>query len=323
MEVEFLSNMRYSLFTTEAEWDSWHATLGKFGTYIDASTRLVHEQALRQAALNTPTLQIPPSLPSPPTSHHASPPFGQKNSPYNTTRTNTPMLLPQIGSRTVSPIGPLPELNLGPMPKKRSYDEQAEEPPPKRLSRPLTVPAQHSTSMTTPHRAIQQPSGPGQRLPLPALTIPALTNSAPPTQLSGTQLPPPGRAMSMLYPPASQTTSLPTSMAPMMPTNLSPYPGSGNSSPLSATFGHGQIRSPSYFLQQRSSPYRPVRQPRMLLVPPPLASQSAPQNVPHTHMQYQPLGRPAERRTGQLPYMHHDAWSQTHQFNQWPNHTPR
>jgi hypothetical protein len=36
-------------------------------------------------------------------------------------------------------------------------------------------------------------------------------------------------------------------------------------------------------------------------------------------MQYHPIGKPLnERRVGHLPYMHHEAWPQTHQLNQWP-----
>jgi hypothetical protein len=36
-------------------------------------------------------------------------------------------------------------------------------------------------------------------------------------------------------------------------------------------------------------------------------------------MQYHPIGKPLnERRVGHLPYMHHEAWPQTNQLNQWP-----
>lgn len=322
MEVEFLSNMRYSLFTDTVEWRQWHVTLGKFGTYIDASTRFIQEQAMRQAALHTPTLQIPASLPSPPTSLHASPPLTVNHSPANATRTNTPLLLPQLGSTIVSPIGPLPELNLRPASRKRSYDEQAEEPAPKRFSRMSTQPS----SVPPMLNGLQLPNpltpSRGPRLPLPNLTIPRLTNASQPTEIFNSQLPPPGRAMSTVYPPGAHSTALQPSVPAIVSTNLSPYPVSGTSSPLSATFGPGQINSPSYFLQQRSSPYRPVRQPHMLLVPPPSMAQSAPRMVPHPHMQYHPLGRQTERHTGHLPYMHHEAWPQTHQLNQWPVHTP-
>ncbi|KAF2102702.1 hypothetical protein NA57DRAFT_33245 [Rhizodiscina lignyota] len=339
MEVEFLSNMRYSLFTSEAEWMDWHAKLGKFGTYFHAASRL-QEHVARVSQLTTPVLHVPPTLPSPPTSNHASPPYAT-NSPLNASRTNTPLLLPQISSTAVSPIGPLPELNLRPTPRKRSYDEQAEEPAPKRLNRNVAQPTYQPTvtaslQLPNPHPMSQAP-----RLPLPALTIPS-ASGPPPAQLSVPQLPPPGgRAMAMVYPTPSQwpqSLTMAQSIPPMQPTvqalsntafqdngsrQLSPFPvGSNTASPVSATFPQNRL-SPSYYLQQRSSPYRPVRNVHTLLVPPPSTSlNNAPRNIPFNQMQYQPLGRPFnERRIGHLPYLHHEAWPPAHQFNQWPSVT--
>jgi hypothetical protein len=151
--------------------------------------------------------------------------------------------------------------------------------------------------------------------------------------------------MSMVFPPPVQwpQQSMPTSIPPLQTTGLpppnlshmdqsrqlSPYPGqSATSSPVSATFtptSQNQNRlSPSYFLAQRSSPYRPVRQVQTLLVPPASASMhNAPRLVAQDQMQYHPLGRPMnERRVGHLPYIHHDAWPETHQFNSWPELPP-
>lgn len=339
MEVEFLSNMRYSLYTSKAEWLNWHVKLGKFGTYFRAASRL-QEHAARASALSTPALHVPPALPSPPTSNHASPPYATANSPMNASRTNTPLLLPQISSAAVSPIGSLPELNLRPTPRKRSYDEQAEEPPPKRLNTYVTQPTYQPSVTASLQLPNPQSSAYAPRLPLPALTIPP-GSGPPPTQLSVPPLPPPGgRAMGMVFPSPMQYTPTSTAMSfpPMQPAvqalnnvafqdhgsrQLSPYPVVSNTgSPVSATFS--QRHSPMYYhMEHRSSPYRPVQPVHTLLVPPPSKSvNNAPRNVPYNQMQYQPLGRPFnERRVGPLPYLHHEAWPPAHQFNQWPSVT--
>jgi hypothetical protein len=62
-------------------------------------------------------------------------------------------------------------------------------------------------------------------------------------------------------------------------------------------------QSPSVYLQQRASPYKPVRQVNTLLYPPPsafLQEYHFGNGVPATQMHYQPLGR-REIRSGVLP----------------------
>ncbi|KAF1983119.1 hypothetical protein K402DRAFT_414554 [Aulographum hederae CBS 113979] len=342
MEVEFLSNMRYSLFTSEEQWKNWHVKLGKFGTHYERAMRAA-DAAARSGNLLTPTLQMPSALPSPPTSNHASPPYLSSFSPSYLTKSNTPLLLPQLNSAAVSPIGPLPELDPRARARKRSFDDQVEEPVAKRQMReeshqlPQLPPIGNSTRLAQP-----VPTSTYPRLPLPNLSIPAQSNSSVPVQLAP-PLGPGNRAMSLVYPaptPWSQPQTQPMSTATLPPSmhtltggplsdisrQLSPYPGgSANASPMSATYHspHGQNHSrlsPSYFLQQRNSPYRPVRSVNTLLYPPPSATvQYAPRAVAYDRMQYQPLGRPTnERRVGHLPYMHHDAWPTTHQYNQYP-----
>ena len=87
------------------------------------------------------------------------------------------------------------------------------------------------------------------------------------------------------------------------------------SSPMADGFGTGSAmptplaltpiaNSPSIYLQQRASPYRPIRHVNTLLHPPPTASLdqyhlSLP--VPPSHMHYQPLGRRNDVRTGVVP----------------------
>ncbi|GME26322.1 Cyclin PHO80-like protein [Neofusicoccum parvum] len=337
MEVEFLSNMKYNLFTSAEEWTEWHTTLGKFGTFFEKASRAPLDIPSRTLGPPTPSLNVPPNLPSPPHSTQASPPFINGYSPNHNSYSTTPTLLPQISSTVVSPIGPLPELNLRPGSRKRSYDDQIQEPAPKRTLRDL-APMQNQPAYTS---VPQQPS----------LTQPAMqpTTSVPPMlpplpNLSVPQLPPPNsRSNSLVYPPPmqwSQPSSMPSAPAPTLPPaisipqpqssapgpsrQLSPLPSDSTAnSPLHPSFGPGAPKqnrlSPSFYLSQRSSPYRPVRTVNTLLVPPPSTSISHLPRLEFDQMQYQPLGRPSnERRLGPLPYMNHDAWPTTNQFNQWP-----
>ncbi|CAK7272981.1 hypothetical protein SEPCBS119000_005410 [Sporothrix epigloea] len=115
-----------------------------------------------------------------------------------------------------------------------------------------------------------------------------------------------------------------------------------NSSPLAESFPHmaGSIHtplahSPSVYLQQRFSPYRPIRNVHMLLNPPPTSSlhdyQSlGPILIPPTQMYYNPLGRPNDLRSGivpefqgvQLPYRHNLSRTPTHALQQPVLQTP-
>ncbi|CAG2000001.1 hypothetical protein QX201_003148 [Fusarium graminearum] len=97
----------------------------------------------------------------------------------------------------------------------------------------------------------------------------------------------------------------------LSPGRLGPF----NSSPLAEAYGQSSVihtpmthtpisNSPSVYLQQRPSPYKPVRHVNTLLHPPPSASLeqyhlSVP--VPPTQMHYQPIGRRNDLRTGIVP----------------------
>jgi len=136
------------------------------------------------------------------------------------------------------------------------------------------------------------------------------------------------RAMSMVFPtttyapsqpvPATCGTVTPTTSFPPMsygtpakrlsPQNsLAAYPGSsplvmsnGTTSGLHTPISH----SPSIYLQQRNSPYKPVRHVNTLLYPPPSAflhQYQLPNPVLPNQMHYQPLGKRNEYRTGIVP----------------------
>ncbi|KAL9068361.1 MAG: hypothetical protein Q9157_006534 [Trypethelium eluteriae] len=347
MEVEFLSNMRYSLFTSEKQWKEWHIKLGKFAAYIEAASRPPLERLQSQPrGPPTPTVLIPPTLPSPPGSNHASPPFQATTSPHRTAYSKTP---PSLYN------GPLPELDLR-NGRKRSVDETVYEPHPKRLSRPYpqsyssTTTPSPATSMTlTPGTVTSGTAGTpyssasGSRLELPRLSVPQQSSNTgncaplrqahqlPPIQHSG------GTTPQSIYPPPvswSTPSAVPTSSGPPQRPHVltstasydhpskqhSPYPNSANVSPTSAGFPSSATQSqpptqlsPSYFLFQRNSPYRPVRQVNTLLQHPPSGSvQNAP-TVSANAMHYQPLGKSVrEKRPGVLPVWDHNTTSDLH-----------
>lgn len=335
MEVEFLSNMRYSLFTSQEQWEEWHVLLGKFGTFYDRATKIVPQNAISPLGPPTPSRHFPhkasptPFQTSPPTSR-VSPPNAAAYPQYRPQITAPPTLQPTPNA--VAPIGTYPE--LGPLSqRKRSHDDTAE-PPPKRVAHGFAPgPYNNAPLIPTLQMPVNRSAGPptsAHRLPpLPSLSIPAPQQNPPPqvNNWSDLSLPPPGsRSMAMVYNAPSQWPQnllTPTSTAaPSYPTSrtptagdrsrqASPYPMSAGSSPISASYQTNQRQlSPSYFLSQRSSPYRPVCGVQTLLVPPPsTAMHNAPNNIRYDQMQYHSLGRPSsDRGTGPLPYLPAQPW---------------
>jgi hypothetical protein len=343
MEVEFLSNMRYSLFTSKQKWEEWHTILGKFGTFFDRASRIPASGTISPIGPPTPSLAVSRDfVPSPPAMQQTSPPTSMLYSPNHSAFSNTPLLQPQATSAAVSPIGALPE--LGPIVRKRSADYSAEHPFKRQAHGFAPGPYGNAppipTLQTPVNRSFEVPPSVNRLPPLPSLSIPAPQQIQPAHGKSWSELPlpaPGGRSMAMVYPPPVQwqqpNNSTPTSMSgPSFPPTytpttersrqMSPYPPSAGSSPVSASYPSTASRqlSPSHFLSQRQSPYRPVRGVHTLLVPPPSTSMHNPaQNIAYNQMQYQPLGRPTtERRAGLLPYMDRNAWPEANQFNQLP-----
>lgn len=345
MEVEFLSNMRYSLFTSKQTWDEWHTTLGKFGTFFDRASKVsAAGPAVSPSTSSTPNPPLLPcaALPSP-TKQQVSPPSSAIYSPSHRAFSHPPVLPPQRTPNTISPIGTQPDMAVNQ--RKRSTDNEAE-PPHKRPAHGFT-PGPYSnaplipTLQTPVTRSFEPPPSVNRLPPLPSLSIPMPQQTVPPTQVrswSDLPLPPPtARSASMVYPPPvqwQQPSHTPNvSAPPPFPSNShtptseyphqrSPYTLSTGSSPVSASYqapGSRQL-SPSYFLNQRQSPYRPVRGVHTLLVPPPQASvQNPAKNILYEQMQYQPLGRPAtERCAGRLPYMDGGGWPTSNQSTPLP-----
>lgn len=360
MEVEFLSNIRYTLLASSEQWEKWLDKLSSYYTFWD---RVNSPVSPSMTMTSSPTLMIssptmfkgnsPLASPTEYQSHQAAAraagaqPYAQSKNHAGTS---------SFYSDTVSNGSPS-RLDLGLVGRKRSWDEQLAEPPAKRTHRPQPV-----TSMAP------RPTPDTRRLPVPSLTLntmqqtpvtqpsyagPTTNYSMPQATSYGISLPPlePGiRAMSTVYaPPATGAwtcggptqplqsvvpppTTLVTPTASYPPTTnagygtptkrLSPintftpagaynassphheYPQNGFHTPIS--------NSPSIYLQHRASPYRPIRQVRTLLNPPPAASMQGYQlpNIPPSQMHYQPIGRRNDQRTGIVPeYRNQDMFT--------------
>jgi len=165
------------------------------------------------------------------------------------------------------------------------------------------------------------------RLPIPKIQT-TTTGMLPSSHLAPISFPS-SRAMSTVYPNTSTAWSQPvtpvSASLPMVP-NLyqNPIPSLGDHSRDHSNYASAQASpsygaatptrlSPSYFLTNRSSPYRPVRGVNTLLIPPPSASmQNVARNIPSEQMYYQPLSKAAaERRTGPVPYYQPEGWQQS------------
>ncbi|KAI1827454.1 hypothetical protein F4861DRAFT_365078 [Xylaria intraflava] len=330
MEVEFLSNMRYGLLTSKEEWLEW---LDKLACYHEYCERAQMEEAARQQAQLTPLHlsplrddRISPPLSSPTvpsamamlTTPSRTAAFSPTSSPHNNwegTYHSTPV---------ASPLATRPGLGL-PLVRKRSLEgSDAVEPAPKKLSRP---PSNNGTAQSM----LPMASGADYpvRLPAPQLTLdinqallPSACGPSYPPQVV-VPLPPlkPGmRAMSTVYTtPTSSTWVQPdralATCGPQTPSFAVPphygTPTKRHSPPSLSAFGSSPMaevyashtpvsNSPSVYLQQRPSPYKPVRRVNTLLNPPPSIPLSE-YHLGSSQMHYQPLGRRHDLRSGIVP----------------------
>ena len=344
MEVEFLSHMKYNLFTSKEEWDEWHQQLHHLWRYFNLPlpTNTSKGHALRHSSLH-----LPLHLPSPPASNHASPPYVQATPPNLSSSAYNPPSLPHLAPYQDSPTNSIPDLDLGYPGRKRSSDESSHEPPPKRGGGYDPYSAQRMTPQYMPpidsyaSGSKQLPNLAVPKLPMPtphsvqANSTPSRTpgssarpsaNSLPPFQWPGSGG---SQSMALPHPGLHVTASSAYDRSSRRSTPLAHTPTHG--SPVAPTFpssashstSYSQM-SPSYFLRQRTSPYRPVRNISTLLVPPPSGQlQNPPQQVSYDQMAWQPLGKSLhDRRTGRVPYMHREAWPLTDQVEGWPFHYP-
>ncbi|OTA62054.1 hypothetical protein K449DRAFT_60473 [Hypoxylon sp. EC38] len=330
MEVEFLSNMRYGLLTSKEEWEEWLQKLACFHEYCE---RAAMEERRRNA---TPSTSM--SIPSPNTSRFTSPlpspisavPSSGNNAPLALAAAYSPdpvaianhwNAYPHVPS--VSPLANKPSLGH-PMVRKRSLEGgDMVEPAAKRATRQPPI-------MRMPSNRPTPAGAEPVRLPVPHLTLDTSQAVVPPrypppvtyTSQPAVSLPPLGpgmRAMSTVYPTTTTTwapqgpvlatcgpqapsyiipTNYGTPTKRQSPTSLTPF----GSSPLAEAYGtHTPIsNSPLVYLQQRASPYKPVRRVNHLLNPPPSIPLSQ-YHLGSNQMHYQPLGRRNDLRSGIVP----------------------
>ncbi|KAK3905227.1 hypothetical protein C8A05DRAFT_12935 [Staphylotrichum tortipilum] len=382
MEVEFLSNMRYSLLVSTEEWDQWLDKLKAFWSYLELAQRpvspspsplLIPSPTHRSfiSPLHSPVVPLTPN-------GHATRSFTLQSPNLAPLANGAPAwpLSYSGGGDAASPLALKPEphpistANNNAVLRKRPFPEpESAEPPAKRASRippgaanialqnptqfPPTAVPQAAQFSGLPHAGTVPPLSarlaPAQcseqvRPQVPSLTlnITQVADALPygavayPPQQAPLPLPPLAsgvRAMAMVFPsttyapsqpiPATCGTVTPTTSFPPMtygtPTkrlspqnSLTAFPGSspvvmgtpmgngGATSGLHTPISH----SPSIYLQQRNSPYKPVRHVNTLLYPPPsafLQHYQLPNPVLPNQMHYQPLGKRNEYRTGIVP----------------------
>lgn len=350
MEVEFLSNMRYTLYASEAEWRSWHVKLGKFWKYFETASKSPVEAPPRVLNPPTPSPGGLPTLPSPPASTHTSPRYitshsFNSNTPSHPHPLSMPPYFPYVGP------SPLPEPSLKSASRKRSHDQTSDsvEPPAKRQAPSSSSSVNSSAIMTpstlngyTPNTSFTTPSTghissfSGPRLPMPNLSISTGNHNVRSQGLAPAQLPvPDGSSKAITLPSVARLPQ--SSILPSLPQNMrmhhestqnaspttdwssrrSSYAASaGTPSPTNVNFpqsGHTPTHlSPAAFPLPRNSPYGPMRGVNTLLAHPPSASMhNPPQSMSYNQMHYQPLGKPpSQSRQGVLPSLHHDSWGQ-------------
>ncbi|PNS19299.1 hypothetical protein CAC42_2476 [Sphaceloma murrayae] len=316
MEVEFLSNMKYNLFTSAEQWAQWQTQLGKFARFLERAS-------------HPPVLPLPQSghgqinLPSPPTSFQASPP--RVPSPGVQTFYGSHFQQPNLTVNTPSPLAPVSNPNV----RKRSLEEDGIPQVAKRVMHSSSFQNQSQdyatfskSSISGSYDAALQARQNRLSQSGPLVDVPATQSSHPQIESGSlTRLPPltqhlrnpvPTTQSSWHAAPAS-IGPIPSSMAVALQSarssrNHSPYLSSTTVSPTNTSLLPVNNQSPSFFLRQRDSPYKPVRGVHTLLVPPPSRAMHQPEHVGNSQMHYQPLGRPQERQTGRLPYVAQNQW---------------
>ena len=325
MEVEFLSNMRYTLFVDSADWKAWEVKLGRFWSAIQRAQKISPGNLPRLPHFNSNPFPNT-KLPSPPNSVQGSPPFaadqfGQSPS-HARPSTNPPYLAPPHPF----PSTPMPDVDLRPNGRKRSNEGILDEPASKRIVtsmpssaplRPTLMPlSNHTLTSNIPILPMPPASNLGQRSSLsiptsatPSYQLPTVRPMERNGSLDGrTQIPTrptlpqlalgnnPIQDRPMLQPRTGAATPSPTSYE---------FPSSSYSTPHNLSPSSASAYPYSY------SPYKPVRMVDTLLCPPPSSSmQNAFHNVPRDNIRYHPLqaGKRAPERVGTLPFYQQDPF---------------
>lgn len=319
MEVEFLSNMRYELYASKEDWHEWKAKLGRLSSFYDKALRFTTPVAATSPI--TPITQLTPhKLPSPSTGSRHSVHWPYLPNPFTT--------IPQLPH---SPARSQMSDHL--LSRKRSLDASYDLPVAKRaqygnpmhtlspaILTPMSIMTPDSASTSSSYESTRFP-----QLPPPNLNNNCYNSSLQLAPLTMSQ----PRAISHVYnnnnnnnysqasTPASAGRLGQTLMPVPILGHALPYsrpPSHMGSTHTSPTNYHGTATptklSPTHYLLNRSSPYRPVRNVNTLLHPPPSAMMQAPvRSIDYQQMAYQPLSKHnSQLHTGPMPLLQPDAW---------------
>lgn len=257
--------------------------------------------------IHLPAHHLPSQAPPLHGLHVAShPPIGSQRAIHSATGQSRP--LPSMSSdqgRVAVPSLALNTGHAGPLVTTQSFTSSAAYAPPQAspLSLPPLVPGVRAMATVYPNATTYAPqqsvlvtSGPSVSSGPQSVTTP--TTSFPPMSYgTPTKRPSPQHHLASS---ANMAGSSPLSVDPYGHHSGTPMGNAGATSGLHTPISH----SPSVYLQQRDSPYKPVRQVNTLLIPPASAflHQYHFQNaVTPNQMHYQPLGRRNEYRTGIVP----------------------
>lgn len=177
MEVEFLSHLRYNLYTSKDQWLDWHATLAKYFSYLEQLSLQYNAPTFSSAGDSRRPSAALYTLPSPPNSETTSPLYRRAVSSQGHAFTNRPSLPPSVSS---AQIVSGPNLNTD---RKRSYEESYHEPPTKR-------PSTYASHPTTMHPATMHPAQYHPVPPQSATFMPNLPNNLPSLPHPNLQIPP-------------------------------------------------------------------------------------------------------------------------------------
>ena len=308
MEVEFLSNMRYSLYASEAEWDRWHIKLGRFADYYEKALLLSPVSPSQSVILPTSRYSTPTNLPSPPVSHH-SPLSMSQTSPSNSGAPHPLSMPPYLPTASaISSASSTPSHEMKSWPRKRSLEDPNVDPPAaKRVmnhASSVTSSDASAASSSTLTPSTMNSSAPTSTSITPTFKDYASPWKLPPPQSLVSQAPPhatelgqnhprllAGRAMASVFMNSKRSVQkgqLPLLQVPQYQNNQS-HMGSGmpaemglgchlsvsqagqTPSPTAYHFPpHNTCTglSPSGFPAPRNSPYKPIRRVSTLLFPP-------------------------------------------------------
>lgn len=308
MEIEFLSNMKFNLFTSEAQWSDWQGKINKFSKYWEmARERQANSLMLSGPAMSGMPMPSVSNLPSPPLtdSLHSTP-----TSPVS----YTDMATSDYRQTPASSQGSIASNGLASR-KRAREDSSTSDLPAKRFANShhnLSVPSLSSL----PPLQLEPPVVPTTRSYTPSHLA-----YLPPAPI----LPSNGPSMSSYFSQPLRTQeyrmTLPATTAPMthniqipalVPITVS-MPSTSTMAPLPVITTHTTPSTPQsqsrqnspYNFYARVSPYHPVRYINTLCIPPP--SPLHPYSGSQQDFTYNTLSKnPGRVHSGVVPYSQQD-----------------